>query len=283
MRQADTLQRFMFENADIRGEIAHCQQSFQTIMQQHHYPPQIQQLLGEVLLAALLLTSTIKFKGQLTLQFYGKGPIEMLVAKCDDQFHIRALAQFDPGALDQSLMDAFNAGKLVVTIQPDDKPKPYQSIIPIAGKSIAQCLEDYFAQSEQIPTRIWFAVNDDAAAGMLIQLLPGEQNTTRENFWSYATKIGETITDKELLALDNQTILHRLYHEEDIRIFEPSPVSFRCSCSIDAMKQAILLLGKAEAEQVLSEKQVLEVVCEYCNHSYTFDKVDVAEIFHGQT
>lgn len=279
MPNGDTLQRFVFENADIRGEIAHLSASYETIMRQHNYPPVVRQLLGETLLAALLMTATIKFKGQLTVQFSGEGPVSLLVAKCDHHFRIRGLAQFDATALADDIDASFHSGRLVVTIQRDDKPQPYQSIIPLEGHSIAQGLEHYFSQSEQIPTRIWLSTDERSAAGMLIQLLPGKPNQEREDFWEYATKIGETITDSELLSLNNTTILHRLYHEEDLRLFDPQPVVFRCQCSHAGMREAIKLLGEAEANDMLLEKQVIQVTCEYCNRGYDFDRTAIEEIF----
>ena len=279
MSDTDTLQRFVFEHADIRGEIVHLSASYQAIMQQHQYPPIIQRLLGEALLAVALLSASIKFKGQLTLQFSGDAPIKLLVAKCDDEMHIRGLAQFDENALPADLEYAFYNGRLVVTIEQDDKVMPYQSIIPLNGRSITSGLELYFAQSEQIPTRIWLTTDHGVAAGMLLQLLPGLDSEERERFWEHAVKIGETITDIELKQLDNLTILHRLYHEEDLRLFDPSPVIFRCHCSRDKMLQAVRLLGETEANDILKHNKEIVVNCEYCNREYAFDKVDIATLF----
>lgn len=279
MKDSDTLQRFVFEHADIRGEIVHLSASYQAIMKQHLYPPIIQELLGEALLAVTLLTASIKFKGQLTLQFYGEEPITLLVAKSDHEFHIRGLAQFDEEALSSELDRAFREGKLIVTIEPDDKVAPYQSIIPLNGQSITNALEFYFAQSEQIPTRLWLATGQGVAAGMLLQLLPGKPSEERERFWEHAVKIGETITNVELQQLNNETILHRLYHEEDLRLFDPTPVIFRCQCTLDRMQQAVRLLGEVDAMDMVRHNKEILVTCEYCNREFSFDAVDVASIF----
>lgn len=281
---ADSLQRFIFEDADIRGEITHLNQSFNTIMQQHNYPQPVQLLLGEALSTAVLLCATLKFKGQLTLQFQSDGIIKMLVAKCNDLFEIRGLAQFDIEALakDMSSTELLGEGQLVVTIQSDERPEPYQSIIPLEKQGIARSVELYFAQSEQLATKLWLAVSPDHAVGMLLQLLPERSSREREHFWEYAVKLGETIKNNELLELDNLTILRRLYHEEDIRLFEPHTIQFKCNCNRSKMANAVRLLGKTDAEELLSDKQYINVTCEFCNSHYNFDKVDVAEIFYEE-
>lgn len=279
MSEHDTLQRFIFEHAEIRGEIAHLGPSFQRIMQQHDYPKAIHQLLAEMLLSTVLMASMIKFEGQLTAQLVTPGAVKVLVAKCDHNYNVRAYAKFDqtqitPAAPTPSLND----GKLVITIEHANQ-KPYQSMVKIRDNSIQRSLEHYFSQSEQISTKLWLAVDDHRAAGMLLQLLPQPSCSQREQFWEYATVLGETLTPSELLTLDNKTLLHRLYHEQDVRLFEPSTVQFKCSCSVDKMGQALRMLGIEEAKRLLNEQPRIEVRCEYCNHHYQFDSIDVETLF----
>lgn len=282
MHTNDTIQRFIFDKADIRGEIVHLHASYRAIMEQHAYPPIIQQILGQCLVAATLLTSIIKFKGELTLQFQGDGPVKLLVAKCTDDFNLRGLCQWSEDLLaSDNHENLLGDGKLIVTVQGHTLPKPYQSIIPLNNHSIAKSLEDYFAQSEQLSTRIWLAVDEFNAAGMLLQLLPEKTHFDREIFWEHAVKLGETITDEELLTLSNPIILHRLYHLEDLRLFDPDNVKFNCSCNLTKMENAVRTLGQTESEEILQEKQVIVITCEYCNHEFQFDKVDVAKIFQG--
>lgn len=279
MKSVDCLQRFMFENADIRGEIVHLDESYRNIIAQHHYPPEISKLLGEALVAVVLLGASIKFRGQITLQFQSDGPVKVLVVKCNDQMHIRGLVQMKHDAFVRSSNQLLGDGKLVVTVEYDSKVKPYQSIIPIFNDSIADSLECYFAQSEQLPTRMWLAVGEEQAAGMLLQLLPRQTTAARENFWQHATKLGETVTADELLKLESDLLLHRLFHEETIRLYDAQPVQFKCSCNIQRMRNAIHLLGEEEAMDILRSKPQIVVTCEYCNYSYNFDQTAVADIF----
>ncbi len=279
-KDLDTIQRFIFENADIRGQIVRLDSSLQTIINQHNYPTHISNLLGETLLAATLLASIIKFKGDLTVQYRGDGAVKMLVAKCSHDFHIRGLVQFDATASSETIKHEIGRGYLVVTIQQYDQVKPYQSIIPVNQLNIAHALEKYFAQSEQISTRLVFAVKNQRAAGMLLQLLPEKKSIhDREEFWQHAVKIGETITAEELLDLDNEIILHRLYHSDVVRLFEPQLIIFRCNCTQQKMEDAVKMLGYQDAMALIKEKQKIIVNCEYCNTEFAFDKVDVEAMF----
>lgn len=287
-KDKDSVQRFVFEDVDIRGEIVHLNASLANILQQHAYPPVIEQYLAQALLAAVLLTAIIKFKGELTLQFSGleQGPLKLLVAKCDHQCHIRGLAQFADDIDEQTLVTAFANGNLVVTIIPDNNGKAYQSIIPINQHSIAKCLEAYFAQSEQISTHISLHYAEGNAAGILLQLLPAAEkklrtSELREQFWRHASTLAQTLTTAEVLSLDNATILHRLYHQENIRLFESAAVIFRCSCSQAAMENAVSLLGREEAEAIIHTEATIVVACEYCGSSFPFDRVDVERILRA--
>lgn len=277
----DSIQQFIFEKTDIRGEIVRLDNSFQTIMQQHHYPESIFGILGQTLVASVLMSAALKFEGQFTVQFQSDTAIKLLVAKCTQDFYIRGLAQYDETLL-ATQQHLLAGGQMVVTVEPDNAVKPYQSIIPLTEESIANNLENYFSQSVQIPTRIWLAVDNQRAVGMLLQLLPRQTQTVeeRENFWQHAVKLGETITEQELLSLDNKTILHRLYHAEEVRVFEPQSIQFRCQCSKARMDNVIRMLGKQEADDIFATKQVIDITCEYCNTKYSYDRIDVAAILH---
>lgn len=280
----DSIQRFLLEQ-QVRGEVVQLNDSFQVIMQQHNYPDFMRKLLGEALLAAVLMTNTIKFKGQLTIQFQGNGPLKTLVAKCDHQNHIRGYANWDRDANAEAVISDLGSGQLVVTIDPFDKVSPYQSIVPLDQHSIATALEHYFAQSEQLPTRFWCVVGDERAAGMMLQLMPGDAEglpdaKSREDFWQHATALGETIKDDELLTLDNETLLHRLYHQEEVRLFDFESVTFKCNCSVERMQNAIKTLGESQAKEILQTSKDIVVNCEYCNNNYAFDQAAVADIFN---
>lgn len=286
MKERDNLQRFIFENAPVRGEFIHLAESFQTIISQHSYPPAVQQLLGEALCVAGLLTAIIKFKGRLSVQFRGKGKLKMLLAQCDDKFSLRGLVQYDGDLSYEDLMQSFNDGVLMITLSPDKSTKSYQGVVAWRGNSLVESIEGYFRDSEQLATRLWLSVDKDFAAGLLLQVMPGDESASyaleREMVdmqWSRLTSASEQIEKADLLHLGYESLLRKLYPHEDVRVFEQQPVAFRCTCTRKRGEDAILLLGKEDAEEEINEKQVLVVTCDFCNKAYEFDKVDVATIF----
>lgn len=283
MKEPDTLQRFIFEHANIRGEIVHVEQTYQTIMGQRPYPPMVKNLLGEAIVSCLLLASSIKFEGSLNLQFQGDKRLPLLLVQCDHELNIRACAQFAEELETVDYATAFLAGKMMMSINQYNQTQAYQSMVPIQSTSMSENLMDYFAQSEQISTRVWLAVNETAAAGMLLQLMPGQDSEQREEFWEYAVQLGQTVSEHELLTLDNKTLLYRLYNETEVRIFDSRPTQFKCRCTPEKMKQVITVLGEEEANSILKEQGSqgrIEVRCDFCNEEYLFDAIDVAMIFH---
>lgn len=275
MSETDTLQSVIFENRPIRGELIHLSASFQAITKGRDYPANINRLLGEALASSVLISGIIKNPGRLTLQFQGQGNLRLLTASCTHEYHIRGLAQYDTMVDDKVLASALEKGQFAITFQPE-KGKPYQGIVAIEDGSIALAAQTYFEQSEQLPSRFFLAVNDTQAAGLLLQTLPGNVDT--ENNWEHVTTLAQTITSEELLNLQNKTLLHRLFHEDDIRLFEKEPVSFRCTCSQTRSENALRLMDPAEIENLLQEKQVIDVCCEFCNTHYTFDHVDTERL-----
>jgi len=261
MNNKDILQRFLFENAPVRGEIVRLEESYQTIMQQHQYPPVIQQILGEMLVAVGLLIASIKFKGRITVQFQGKNKMKLLLAQCNHQLHLRGLADWQGELTQDELMADLKQGTLAITMDPEvDGGQRYQGIVAWQGHSLAHSLEDYFKRSEQVATRLWIAVNEKCAAGLLIQFMPHKSG---QDEWEHIEHLTATITSDELLNLDNTTLLHRLYAEEDVRLFSPKSVMFQCNCSLERSENALRLLGEEEVEQELQAKQAIVVKCEF--------------------
>ena len=277
MNDADTLQRFLFENSDVRGTFIHLQASFIAACNRYDYPGQVAQQLGQALAASTLLSSTIKFKGSLIFQVQSNGPINMLVAQCDDQQHIRGLARWQDEINGDSLTDIFGEGRITITINSERNEDRYQGVVGLEGTSLNEAIESYFRQSEQLDTRLWLFADHQQAVGLLLQRLPGE--SPDENFWHHIETLGETLTSSELLQLSSTDILHRLFHEEDIRLFEPEPVSFRCSCSLEKITTMIRALGYDEAHSIIEEQGKIEVGCEFCNQQYIFDQVDTEALF----
>lgn len=272
----DQIQRFLFEQHNVRGEIACLHRSYQTIIQQQAYPAAIRELLGQLLSATVLLAETIKFKGQLTIQLDSDGPVTMLVAKCDHDKNVRALAKWDVAVEPINARVGLGQGRLVLTLEYDDKVKPYQSIIELKDFDIATAIASYFKQSEQLETRLFLASDANCAAGMLLQVMPGQLD---ESVWHELELLLGTLTSEELLTLNTDTILTRLYHEYDLRLYDPEPIAFKCRCSVERMQHAIKTLGQSEAMAILKEKNEIVVCCDYCQQEYSFDEDQVAELF----
>jgi molecular chaperone Hsp33 len=275
--RTDTLQRFIFENAPIRGQIVHLDATWRAVLDRRDYPAPVRDMLGEFMAAAALLTSTLKFEGRMIIQAQGHGPIKLLVVECSSERTLRGLAQWEGEVTDGSLPKLLGDGRLVITIDPSKGKERYQGIVELTGRSVAEALENYFTRSEQLATRLWLAANSKQAAGFMLQQMPGGH--VEEESWNHATHLAATLTREELLGLPVRDLLHRLYHEDDIRLFEGAPVSFRCSCSRDRVEGVLRMLGPVEVRSILSERGAVDVDCEFCGGHYRFDAVDTAQLF----
>lgn len=282
MSQTDYLQRFLFEHHAIRGELVFLNDVFQTITTQRNYPAEVKNLLGEAIAATALLSATIKFKGTLILQAQMSGPVSLLVTQCNENLTMRALAKWQDDAdfSEPVLAD----GQMVITISPDNTTERYQGVISLMSDKLNANLESYFIKSEQLPTRLWLAANQNQAVGLLIQKMPdmnlGEQGAGEEwAYWEHLQILADTISKPELLTLDAMNILRRLFHEEDIRLFEEEPVSFRCKCDKDKMIQALKTMSETEIRDILHSHHIVEITCDFCNNHYTFNAQDIDEIF----
>jgi len=277
MSEHDTLQRFVFEHAPIRGEIVRLDATWRAVLERRHYPEPVRHLLGEFMAAASLLAASIKFDGRLTMQVKGHGPVRLLVVECTSKQTLRAVAQWDRDISSGSIAELLGDGQLVMTIEPDEGER-YQGIVELNGETVAEVLEHYFERSEQLNTRLWLAADTDQAAGMLLQRLP-EELMLDADAWDRAVHLGSTLTREELLTLPVPQILRRLYHEEDIRLFSGRPVSFRCSCSRQRVESVLRMLGHNEVKSILAERGKIEVDCEFCGSHYEFDRVDAEQLF----
>ncbi|HEY0745899.1 MAG TPA: Hsp33 family molecular chaperone HslO [Steroidobacteraceae bacterium] len=287
MHDRDTLHRFLFERYPIRGHLVHLDAAWRALIEHRHYPDTIRETLGEAVVASLLLAATIKFEGLLSLQLRGDGPVHLLLVQCTSGLGVRGLARYR----DQNISDSFRirdligSGNLTVTLETDDGAQRYQGIVPIEGERLADSLQAYFQNSEQLPTRLWLHADAQGASGMLLQKLPGASSLAAadaaaiEDAWRRMQLIGDTLTPEELRMLEDAEILHRLFNEEDLRLFEPSPVYFRCRCSRERVAGMLQGLGETETRGVIAERGKVEVHCDFCNRAYVFDAVDVAQLF----
>lgn len=280
MTTPDHLYRFLFDHADVRGHIVHLEDAYQAVITRRQYPQAVRDLVGRAMAAAALLSTSIKFRGSLSLQVQAQGEqpgLTLLVVQVTTHGGLRALARWRGKVPAQATLgELCPDGYLAITIDPDEGER-YQGMVKLEGDSLARVLDSYFQNSEQLPTRIWLAADDQRAAGLLIQRLPGE--TADADAWTRAETLAETITDDELLRLNAPDIIHRLYHEEDIRLFDPVPFHFECTCSRERVGEVLRSLGREEMREVLEEQGMVEVHCDFCNEGYRFDRVDIEQIF----
>jgi molecular chaperone Hsp33 len=292
VRDRDCLHRFLFEQFPIRGHLVHLDASWAALIEHRDYPEAIRNLLGEAVAACLLLAATIKFDGVLSLQLQGDGPVHLLLVQCTSGLGVRGLARFREGDFSgvSKISDLLGAGNLTVTLETDDGAQRYQGIVPISGERLAESLQLYFENSEQLPTRLWLQTNAAGASGMLLQKLPAAGASVAkpeadaaaiEDAWRRVQIIGDTLTPEELRTLSDQEILHRLFNEDDVRLFEPAPVYFRCRCSRERVSGMLQGLGEKETRSILAERGEVEVRCDFCNRAYVFDAVDVAQLFNA--
>lgn len=293
--ESDCLQRFMFEQLDIRGALVRLDDAWAGVRDAQSYPKPVQRLLGEMLTATALLASIVKVNGTLTVQASGDGPLAAVMAECRDRTQLRGIARIrDEEAFDgDNLIDgtaALGQGLITITIRPelgDRAGEAYQGIVPMDGSSLAEALEGYFVQSEQIPTRFWLAADESHTAGMLIQALPPEltrfnhAERQREEDFARISLLAGTVTAKELKDLPGQRLLSRLFFEETISLQKIENIDFSCSCSHERTREALRAMPLEELEQILAEDGDISMTCQFCHAEYRFDGIDVAAV-HAQ-
>ena len=276
---SDTLQKFLFEYAPIRGEIVHLEAVWQSVIERHDYPPVLRNLMGELCAAAALLAATLKLQGSLVMQIHGKGAVKLLVVECSGDLELRATAKWEGELVHGTLQELVGEGRCVITLDPKDGNQAYQGIVELEGETIAEILRNYMTRSEQLETCLWLAANEKNASGMLLQKLPDQLMLKDTDAWNRATQLADTLKPEELLLLTAGELVHRLYHEEDIRLFDAQPVIFRCTCSRENVARMLRMLGQAEVDSIILERGDVEVHCEFCNQRYVFDRVDADAVF----
>ncbi len=277
----DALIRFLFQQKHVRGELAYVEDSLDKMLQHHQYPLPVKQLLAELVVATSLLTATLKFEGEIAVQLQGDGPVRFAAVNGDHQQAFRGVVRMQAELSGDNFRDLVGNGYLVVTITPVQGER-YQGIIPLSGDSLTSTLEAYFAQSEQLPTRIYIYTdisNRNRAAGFMLQVLPVEQDKAREDF-NELVVLSDTLTAGELLDLPPEEVLHRLFHQEVVEVFPAQQISFVCGCSKQKCESALFSLGRA----VIAEQLALgglDMACEYCNKAYHFS-ADELQSIHDQ-
>ena len=276
MSVQDQLHRFLFNNVAVRGELVNVSQTLQDIVKDHDYPQPVQELLAELLVATSLMTATLKFEGDITVQLQGDGPLSMAVINGNNHQQLRGVARVRGDiAANSTLKQMVGNGYLIITITPE-KGERYQGVVGLEGDTLAACLEDYFMRSEQLPTRIIIRQNEQGAGGVLLQVLPA-QDTDANDFEHLAT-LTDTVKAEELVSLSATDVLWRLYHQEEVTVFDPVEVVFKCTCSRQRCGEVLKTVASDEIDQILAEDGQIDMHCDYCGAHYIYDAVDVANI-----
>ncbi|MDB5998434.1 MAG: hslO [Rhizobacter sp.] len=304
------LHKFIFEGLPVRGMLVRLTDGWQEVLKRRQtigeFPPAVRSLVGEMAAAGVLMQANIKFNGSLVLQVFGDGPVKLAVAEVQPDLGFRVTAKVSGDVAEQdkveALLNVSGKGRCVITLDPKDRfpsPQHYQGIVPLHGdqreplQELSQVLEHYMLQSEQLDTRLILAANEEVAAGLLIQRLPveGSGNLGARNedeiglneHYNRIAMLAATLTREELLTLDADTLLRRLFWEEDVRRFDPhigaTAPRFSCTCSRERVGAMLQSLGRDEVDSIVSEQGQVEVACEFCGKQYHFDPVDALELF----
>lgn len=285
---SDQLERFIFSRHDIRGQVVTLSEAYREVLRHNPLPEPVARLLGEFLAAACLLSTTLKFEGLLMLQARGEGDVPLILAECTHHSDLRGIARIAEGARipeGASLRQLVgNKGVLAITVEPQQGER-YQGIVPLERDTLAECLEDYFTQSEQLATRFWIEAGADTVGGILLQVLPGNNAASAEEnreAWETAQHLAQTVTAEELHQLPHGQLLHRLFHELHPEPLGTANIRFRCSCSRERSARALIALG-AEDVYTLLEEQGGEILtdCQFCNQQYRFDRAQIETLFNA--
>ena len=308
------LSKFLFEGLPVRGMLVRLTDSWQELLRRRavvgDFPPEVRWLLGEMVAAGTLMQGNIKFNGALVLQVFGDGPVKLAVAEVQPSLSFRATAKVvgsvPAGAQLEAMVNVHGQGRCAITLDPQDKlpgQQPYQGVVSLHGdlreplQQVSQVLEHYMLQSEQLDTRLVLAANDEVAAGLLIQRLPVEGSGNLEadalgtrrrrneddiglsEAYNRIALLAATLTREELLTLEPERILHRLFWEETLRMFASEKPGFACNCSRQRVQGMLRALGREESDSLIAERGEVEVGCDFCGLQYRFDAVDVGEMF----
>jgi molecular chaperone Hsp33 len=288
----DEVRRFIVENRPVRGHWVRLEGAWRELRAHRDYPQPVRELLGQAVAASVLLAATLKFRGQLTLQLQGNGAVSLLVAQCTHDYRLRAVARFDEAAVaafspSDAAGDLFRRlvgtdGRFAVTVEADERNTRYQGIVPLSGDSLAASLEAYFARSEQLPTRVLLAADEERGGGVLVQKLPQDAGTDESQMteiWNQAQHGIETLSAADLLQSPVEELLGRGFAAQDMRLFSGTPVQFECRCSQGRVTSLLRALGPDEVRDVLREQGAVTVTCEFCHRPYRFEEGDVRALF----
>ncbi len=281
MSQFNVLNRYLFTDAHARGELVQLSSSFKSIIKNHNYPVGVEKLLGELLTATCLLTATLKFEGDITVQLQGDGPVGYMSVSGNNNQQMRGIAKMAEKTDADTLQGLIGKGTMIITIRPS-VGEAYQGVVALDKDNLADCLAHYFEVSEQIPTKIWLFSDTDKhqTAGALVQLLPDgdgsvENKEKQLSDFEHLCQLTNTIKSEEIFTLEAEALLYRLYHQEQVNIFDPQPVSYLCGCSQEKCLAAISQIEPSEIKAIIAEQGKISMTCDYCITTYDFDELSL--------
>jgi len=279
MIEGDSFQRFLLEELHIRGEWVRLSDSFQDATKDLEYPKNLKSLLGQAVAASVLLTGTLKFDGRLSIHARGEGPVSLLMAEATNRRTFRGLVNWEGDIVQTtSLQELLGNAQLAITIDPD-KGARYQGVVPLERDSLGDCLAHYFELSEQLDTFLMLESNEKGCFGLMLQKLPDYKTIEDQDAWNRVVQFAKTLKIDEFMEADNETLLLRLFHEEQVLSFEQESVKFECSCSRERTLSSIESLGQKQALEILENTATIAVDCQFCRQHYEFDRADVVDLF----
>ena len=277
----DAVHRFLLEDLDIRGALVQLGPSWAAMTANRNYAAPVRDLLGELAAVTALIGSNLTTPGRLSFQLQGHGPVSMLVMDCNEKLQLRGMAksELDAGASTHvnSVADLLGDGRLILTLQAQAAPQPYQSVVPLDGATLAAAFEHFLEKSEQQPARLWLAAGADSACGLFLQKLPNADILDPDG-WDRIEQLAATVRPDEL-RLPPETLLTRLFNAEKVRLYEPRQAAWHCPRDEEKVRNMLLSLGREEIESLLADAEVIAIEDEICGHEYRFGAEILDELF----
>ena len=277
----DAVIPFVFESLPVRGALVQLERTWQRMQRDHDYADPVAEVLGHSAAATALIAQSLKFDGTITFQINSEGPLAMLVMQSTDYLDLRGMASADDVEGGTAFADLVTGARCAVTVDSGAMERPYQGVVEISSESLAASLENYFAQSIQVPSHVQLAQDSSRCGGILLQQMPDE-SPTLEDDWRRLGFLAKTLRAEDLADGASYELLHKLFAEDDVRAFKPREARFRCRCTQQKVEEVLRLLGEEETRSACEEQGKVEVTCEYCGRLRTFDAVDVTRVFTKQ-
>jgi molecular chaperone Hsp33 len=272
---ADHIIPFAFESLPVRGEIIYLSRAWRRMLRTQDYAPLVKETLGHAAAATGLIAQSLKFDGSVTMQIQGAGELRMLVMQCTSRLELRGMATAAAAVTAKSFDELLQDAQCAITV--DAGERPYQGIVEVSRASLGASLENYFARSVQLPSHVALVSDERLSGGVLLQQMPGQPIDPDD--WNRIGLLAATLRAEDFPEASGPDLIGKLFNEDDVRVFEARPVSFRCRCSRQRTDEILRMLGEAEVRDVLAEQGRVEITCEYCGRRRRYDAVDVTRVF----